>query len=97
MQPVKFTNVRRARPLVLTEHQVCSLSCVVGRDVLPELEAICGERYEVKTLGQLMRMLTALLIAERQHVPSADCWCSPTVGFKDPSTGAAVLVHKQVQ
>lgn len=94
---VTFTNVLRTRPIVLTDHEVWSLSRVVGRDVLPELQAICGERYEVMTLGQLMRALTATLSSQRQHIGSADCWCGPTVEFKDPSTGAAVWGHKQVQ
>lgn len=94
---VTFSDVLRSGPLVLTEHEVWSLSRVVGRDVLPELKAICGERYEVMTLGQLMRTLTALLSSQRQHIGSADCWCGPTVEFKDPASGAAVWVHKQVQ
>lgn len=94
---VTFSNVPRNRPLVLTEHEVRSLSRAVGRDVLPELKAICGERYEVLTLGHLMRTLTATLSSQRQHIGSADCWCSPTVEFKDPASGAAVWVHKQVQ
>ena len=97
MRKVTFSNVLRSRPIVLTEHEVWSLSRVVGRDVLPELQAICGERYEVMTLGQLMRTLTATLSSQRQHISSAGCWCSPTVEFKDPSTGAAVWVHNQVQ
>ena len=72
---VTFQNVLRSRPIVLTEHEVWSLSRVVGRDVLPELEAICAERYEVVTLGQLMRTLTATLSSQRQHIGNADCWC----------------------
>lgn len=97
MRQVTFSNVVRSRPLVLTEHEVWSLSRVVGRDVMRELQAICGERYEVVTLGQLMRTLTALLSSQRQHIGSADCWCGPTVEFKDPTSGAAVWVHQQVQ
>lgn len=92
-----FKNVLRGRPIVLTDHEVRSLSRAVGRDVLPELKAICGERYEVMTLGQLMRTLTATLSSQRQHIGSADCWCSPTVEFKDPVSGVSVWVHKQVQ
>lgn len=94
---VTFPNVLRDRPMVLTDWEVGSLSRVVGRDVLPELQAICDDRYEVKTLGQLMRTLTAMLSSQRQHVASAECWCSPTVEFKDPATGNAVWVHKQEQ
>lgn len=67
---IKFSDVLRGRPLVLTEHEVWSLSRVAGRDVLPELKAICAERYEVMTLGQLMRTLTALLSRQRQHIGS---------------------------
>jgi hypothetical protein len=94
---VTFSDVLRNRPLVLTQHEVWSLSRVVGRDVLPELQAICGERYEVMTMGQLMRTLTAMLSSRRQHIGGADCWCTPTVEFKDPISGSAVWVHNQVQ
>ena len=94
---VTFPNVLRTRPLVLTEHEVWSLSRVVGRDVLPELQAICGDRYEVMTLGQLMRTLTAALSSQRQHIGGADCWCGPTVEFRFPSGTPAIWVHKQVQ
>lgn len=78
---VTFSNVRRKRPIVLTDHEVWSLSRAVGRDVLPELKEICGERYDVMTLGQLMRALTAMLSGQRQHIGSADCWCDPTVEY----------------
>ena len=94
---LEFSNVLRNRPIVLTEHEVWSLSRMVGRDVLPELEAICAERYEVATLGQLMRTLTTTLSSQRQHIDSADCWCSPNVEFIDPVTRVQVWVHKQVQ
>ena len=94
---IAFENTLRARPIVLTAHEVWSLSRVVGRDVLHELQAICAERYEVVTLGQLMRTLTAMLSSRRQHIGSADCWCSPAVEFIDPLTSVAVWVHKQEQ
>ena len=94
---VTFWNVLRSRPIVLTDHEVWSLSHVVGRDVLPELQSMCAERYEVVTLGQLMRTLTATLSSKRQHIGSADCWCSPNVEFIDPVTHVQVWVHKQVQ
>ena len=94
---ITFENTRRTRPIVLTEHEVWSLSRVVGRDVLQELHSICAERYEVITLGQLMRTLTATLSSSRKHIGSADCWCGPTVEFKDPLTGAAVWIHNQEQ
>lgn len=97
MPSVTFSDVLRTRPIVLTEHEVWSLSRVVGRDVLPELEAICAERYEVVTLGQLMRTLTTMLSSQRQHIGCAGCWCSPTVEFKDPVSGAAVWVHRSMQ
>ena len=97
MRKVTFSNVPRSRPIVLTEHEVWSLSRVVGRDVLPELQAICGERYEAMTLGQLMRTLTATLSSERQHIGGDDCWCCPTVEFKDPVSGAAVWIHRSMQ
>ena len=97
MDNVKFINVKRDRPIVLTGHEVFTLSRAVGRDVHAELFAICGERYEAATLGQLVRELTAKLSAERQHIDSADCWCSPNVEFIDPVTRAQVWVHKQVQ
>ena len=70
---VTFLNVLRSRPIVLTKHDVQSLSRLVGRDVLPELQAMCEDRYEVMTLGQLMRTLTAMLSSQRQHTGSADC------------------------
>ena len=68
---VTFLNVLRSRPIVLTKHDVQSLSRLVGRDVLPELQAMCEEHYEVVTLGQLMRALTATLSSQRQHIGSA--------------------------
>ena len=70
---VTFLNVLRSRPIVLTDHDVRALSRLVGRDVLPELQAMCAERYEVMTLGQLMRTLTATLSSQRQHTGSTDC------------------------
>ena len=94
---VTFSNVRRDRPIVLTGHEVLSLSQFVGRDVLPELQAICAEQYEAVTLGQLMRLLSIALSSQRQHIDSADCWCSPNVEFIDPVTRVQVWVHKQVQ
>ena len=94
---VTFANVLRSRPIVLTDHEVWSLSHVVGRDVLAELQSICAERYEVLTMGQLTRTLAAMLSSQRQHIGRADCWCRPSVEFKDPVTGAAVWVHNQVQ
>ena len=94
---VTFEHVLRSRPIVLTEHDVRALSRAVGRDVLPELQAMCAERYEVMTMGQLTRTLAAILSSQRQHIGSADCWCSPAVEFKDQLTGVAVWVHKQEQ
>jgi hypothetical protein len=32
-----------------------------------------------------------------EHVTSADCWCEPTVEYRDPETGVAVYVHKEIQ
>ena len=94
---VEFNDTARGRPLVLTQHEVLYLSGVVGRDVLPELQAICGERYEAKTPGQLLRTLKEMLSRQRQHIGSPDCWCGPTVEFRFPSGTAAIWVHKQVQ
>ena len=91
---VTFSNVQRSRPIVLTDHEVSALSKVVGRDVLPELAGMCAERYEVMTMGHLMRTLTVLLSSERQHIGGRDCWCGPTAEYVDPDTGAAVYVHK---
>jgi hypothetical protein len=59
---VTFANVARARPFVLTAWELGSLSHVVGRDVVPELEAMAGERFETVTMGQLMRALIARLL-----------------------------------
>ena len=42
-------------------------------------------------------LLEARPSSQRQHIASAECWCSPTVEFKDHVNGAAVWVHKQVQ
>lgn len=84
-------------PIVLTGHEVFTLSRTVGRDVHAELFAICGERYEASTLGQLMRLLTERLSAERQHIGGEGCWCGPTVEFRFPSGTPAIWVHKQVQ
>lgn len=97
MDNVKFINVRRDRPIVLTGHEVFTLSREVGRDVHAELFSICGEKYEAATLGQLMRMLTEKLKRERFHLVGTHCWCSPTLEYRDPDTGAGVFVHKQVQ
>ena len=58
---IVFQRVARPRPIVLTAHEVGELSKAAGRDVLPELEAIRGERFEAKTLGQLVRALQARL------------------------------------
>jgi hypothetical protein len=32
-----------------------------------------------------------------EHVASADCWCEPTIDYRDPETGVAVYVHKEMQ
>lgn len=32
-----------------------------------------------------------------EHAASADCWCVPEVEYRDPETGTAVYVHKEVQ
>jgi 5-methylcytosine-specific restriction endonuclease McrA len=32
-----------------------------------------------------------------EHVASADCWCEPTIDYRDPETGVAVYVHKEIQ
>lgn len=34
---------------------------------------------------------------EREHIASAACWCEPTEEFRDPHTGAAVIVHRRMQ
>ena len=44
---VTFLNVLRSRPIVLTAHDVRALSRLVGRAVLPELQAMCEEHYEI--------------------------------------------------
>jgi hypothetical protein len=93
---IRFNDTGRQRPIVLTRHQVEELSKTAGRDVGAELAAMAGERFSVSTLGALMRALAARL-TQQEHEASADCCCGPTVEFKDPSTGAAVWVHKQVQ
>jgi len=97
MGNVKFINVRRGRPIVLTGHEVFTLSRAVGRDVHAELLAICGEQYEAQTLGQIMRTLQEKLARERVHIASADCWCAPSVEYRAPDNGAAVFVHKEIQ
>lgn len=94
---IVFSHTLRKRPIALTSHEVERISCSVGRDVADELQAICEERYRAKTLGQLMRELTALLSKGRQHIGSGDCWCCPSVEYKDPTTGIAVWIHKEVQ
>lgn len=33
------------------------------------------------------------LETRREHVESADCWCSPTLDYLDAETGRAVYVH----
>ena len=35
--------------------------------------------------------------APRQHEASANCWCEPTIDYKDPDTGVAVYVHRSMQ
>lgn len=35
--------------------------------------------------------------AGREHVTSAACWCEPQIEYRDPETGAAVYVHKEIQ
>jgi hypothetical protein len=58
---IEFANVQRGRPLVLTEHDVRKLSLQAGRDVEPELRAMCEGAYQAKTFGQLLRELSAAL------------------------------------
>jgi hypothetical protein len=41
--------------------------------------------------------LLSTAITKPEHSSSADCWCEPTIEFKDPATGAAVYVHKDIQ
>jgi len=35
--------------------------------------------------------------APRQHDASANCWCEPTIDYKDPDTGVAVYGHRSMQ
>ena len=35
--------------------------------------------------------------APRQHDASANCWCEPTIDYKDPDTGVAVYVHRSME
>lgn len=58
---VIFTNTCRARPIVLTQHQIAELSAAVGSDVQSRLDAMRDEPFDAKTLGQLMRTLTERL------------------------------------
>jgi hypothetical protein len=94
---IRFNDTGRQRPIVLTRHQVEELSKTAGRDVGAELAAMAGERFNVSTLGALMRALAARLTQRKHEASGGDCWCGPSVEYKDPSTGAAVWVHKQVQ
>lgn len=34
---------------------------------------------------------------QREHITSTACWCEPTVEYRDPETGTAVIVHKGLQ
>ena len=34
---------------------------------------------------------------QREHITSSACWCEPTVEYRDPVTGAAVILHKEIQ
>jgi hypothetical protein len=78
---VTFPNVLRAQPIVLTAHQMAELSEVAGCDVSSFLADICGERFEAKTLGQLMRLLRARLLEEKRLARSEkedlSAWCAP--------------------
>lgn len=96
---IVFSRTKRARPIVLTQHQIAELSEAVGSDVHARLEAMRDESFDAKTLGQLMRTLAARLkwAAGREHEASRACWCEPTVDYVDPQTGVAILVHRQVQ
>ena len=93
---VVFENTKRGRPIVLTDHELRSLSHVVGRDVLADVQRLAADRYDAVTLGQLMRTLTKIL-RERQHAANSDCWCMPTLDFKDAHTNVGVWVHKRAQ
>lgn len=59
---VVFANVNRASPIVLTYWQLADLALMTGRDVAAEVQALAAERFEVKTLGQLMRALSQRLM-----------------------------------
>jgi hypothetical protein len=60
---VTFPYVVRAQPIVLTKYQIGELSEAVGRDVSAELQVMCRNQFDAKTLGQLMRLLRARLAA----------------------------------
>jgi len=35
---------------------------------------------------------------KREHITDGSpCWCDPTVEYRDPDTGAAVIVHREMQ
>ena len=67
---INFTSTGRAdRPIVLTHHEVDRLRKAAGRDVLAELLALSSQPTPVKTLGQLMRELTAKLTSHATSLP----------------------------
>lgn len=72
MTNIVFSHVSRERPIVLTAHQVDSLSQVAGRDVRQELVALSKEGYCAKTLGQLMRWLAVRLIGSQPAAEGTD-------------------------
>jgi hypothetical protein len=75
--------------------------------MLQEEPAHCGESlvYTVAMLWEARKELAALKRQAdtperrntREHVSGSDCWCMPTVDYRDPETGAAVWVHKEPQ
>lgn len=34
-------------------------------------------------------------VEEQEHELSQDCWCQPTLDYRDPVTGVEVWVHRE--
>lgn len=104
----KSAEPTRNNPAWMNSHgDVGSLLTVVDEllNVIKEAEvclALSGFSPVLSSQNPIEHLLAMMVIArggkiKREHIASAACWCEPVTDFVNPETGAAVLVHKQIQ
>ena len=67
---ISFELVDRERAIVLTQHQIDDISAAIGRDATKELQVLSACRFDIRTVGALLRALVAILALV--HLPTGE-------------------------